>query len=105
MLLRLVLSLSILLFLGSAALSNERHACPILYHDGLQQLVVNIRKVDDVQVVDRTPIFDNVPFLSLKKGDRFVRAKMWSENGKGVKPGFSDQYFYFVHAGDQYFLV
>jgi len=56
-----------------------------LLYDGFDAIVMEERKVRNVVEVSRTPLFDNAPFLRLRKGDKLVKAQR-DFQGKGGKP-------------------
>ena len=62
-------------------------------------------KVSDPHIVQRAPIFDNAPFLKLRKGDKLVRAKGWSKGGKGEKPQVNEFESYFLLNGGKYYRL
>ena len=72
---------------------------------GLEDIASNIRKVTDIKQIDRSPLFNNAPFLRLKKDDTFVKARQWLENGKGVAPDFAKEYSFFLCSEGQYYLI
>ena len=96
-----------LLGLGFAFLLGATPAHPELVRlwNGFSQLEGEVRKVTDVTPVERSPLFDNLPFVRLRAGDKFVRAREWSENGKGMKPGFSEDQDNFLFSKGKYFHV
>lgn len=74
--------------------------------DGRKSLAYDLQeKVGEPRVIERTPIFDNAPFLKLKAGDKLVRAKGWSKGGKGDKPQFNEFESYFLLTGGKYYRL
>ncbi len=89
----------------SIARSQFNTPATLFSTEGMSSMADNVRKVTDVKVINRTPLFDNAPFLKLKKGDKFVKARAWYKNGKGVSPGFSDDYDYYICSQGVYYHV
>jgi len=79
--------------------------CGVLY-DGIDTIAQY--KVRDVTEVNRTPLFDNAPFLHLRKGDKLVKARQdFGDNrGKPVKPvADPDRINYYLLSGGKYYLI
>jgi hypothetical protein len=72
--------------------------------DGFESIVGMQRKVYDVVEVNRTPLFENAPFLRLKKGDKLVRAKEDMSDGKGKSAGNGQAWYYLLSEGKYYQL-
>ncbi len=64
-------ALLVLLLIPAPAAFSQ---CGVLY-DGLDTTARNQRMVRDVTEVNRTPLFDNAPFLHLRKGDKLVKVR------------------------------
>src|SRR4051794_37216728 len=75
-----------------------------LIYDGFNTIAGMERRVRDVKEVNRTPLFDNAPFLRLRKGDKLVQAKE-------VFPAFNkpvaqpDRINYYLFSGGRYFQL
>jgi hypothetical protein len=57
--------------------------------------------VDSLRDAQRTPLFDNLPFLKLRAGDNFVKGRGWSKVPK--HSGFSKEDYYFVFSSGKYY--
>ncbi|MCJ8328358.1 MAG: hypothetical protein MJH11_00015 [Lentisphaeria bacterium] len=75
------------------------------YYDGYDSVTGNISKVDDVRVADRTPLFDNAPFLSLRSTGELVLGKKWCTGGKGASPGFSANHSFFLKSRGKFYYL
>ena len=74
----------------------------ILY-DGFENIALMERKVRNVVEVNRTPLFDNAPFLRLRKGTKLVKA-MEDLGGKGGKPSADpDKVEFYVFSDGKYY--
>lgn len=62
------------------------------------------RQVKDVHELNRTPLFENAPFLRLRPGDRLVKAKEKIEPGS-MPPANPDEELYFLHANGKYYQL
>lgn len=63
------------------------------------------KEVGEPQEVTRTPLFDNLPFLQLKPGDKIVKGHRWHDRVKATEPGYYEKVDYFVLSGGQYFYL
>ena len=61
-------------------------------------------EVRDATELDRTPIFDNAPFLHLRPGDKLVKAKI-NTRGKGPPAAEPSRSEYCLLSGGRYFLL
>ena len=62
-------------------------------------------KVGVLREVQRAPLFDNLPFLRLKPGDKLLRGPAWRDRRKAEEAHFEKQDSYFVlHKGHYYEL-
>lgn len=62
------------------------------------------RSVRDVVEVDHRPLFDNAPFLRLRKGDKLVKAKE-EEIREGKPRGDLDKVHYYLLSGGKYYQL
>lgn len=62
-------------------------------------------KVASPHVIHKTPIFDNVPFFRLKKGDNLIKARYWWPEHKGVAPHFNDKEQYFLASEGKFYEI
>lgn len=84
-----------------AAFSQSR----VILYDGFNDIVSRQRTVRDAVEVNRSPLFDNAPFLRLRKGDKLVKAKE-DVHGKGGKhSGESERTNYYLFSGERYYLI
>ena len=60
-------------------------------------------KVAEPQKVQRTPLFDNLPFLKLKAGDQLIKARAWRKMSKGRKAAFDAKESYFLLSEEKYY--
>ena len=81
--------------------ADAQRAAPVF--DGREILKTYIEeKVGEPNEIKRTPLFDNLPFLKLKTGDKLIKAKRWMRGGKGVKPHFDEDESYFLLSNGKY---
>jgi hypothetical protein len=101
----LLSSLLVLLLIPTPAVFSQ---CGVLY-DGIDTIASNQRKVRDVTEVNPTPLFDNAPFLHLRKGDKLVKARrdFGDYRGKPVSKPVSDpdRIDYYLLSGGNYYLI
>ena len=82
-------------------------APPYQLYDGLDAIAKSETKVRDVIAVNRTPLFDNAPFLHLRSGDQLVRAKI-DADGQAMRfsgAQGSETYYYFVRSKGKYYRI
>jgi hypothetical protein len=96
----LSLLLVLLLIPTPAAFSQ----CGVLY-DGLDTIARNQYEVRDVTEVNRTPLFDNAPFLHLRKGDKIVKARRDFSNYRSKPVSDPDRINYYLLSGGKYYLI
>ena len=103
--------LSALLVLLLAPTPAAFSQCCIIVHDGLYTIAPNQSKLRDVTEVNRTPLFDNAPFLHLRKGDKLVKAREdfgdYDHNyrGKPVSHPDTNRINYYLLSGGNYYLI
>ena len=97
---RLVLLL--LATLGTPILPAYSQSKELLY-DGFESIALMQRNVRDVEEVNRTPLFDNAPFLHLRKGDKLVKAKEDLAAQKGKPPAEPDRVSFYVLSDGKYY--
>jgi hypothetical protein len=73
-------------------------------YDGFESIVGMKRNVRDVVDVNRTPLFDNAPFLRLRKSDKLVRGKEDDSEGMG-KPRGEARTWYYVLSEEKYYQL
>lgn len=71
----------------------EEGAGPVVYRNAIWEIKPTSQKLTNIRVINRSPLFDNAPFLELRKGDQFVKATYRSDWYKGRAPrDYSDYY-------------
>jgi hypothetical protein len=73
------------------------------WFDGMRNMASMERKVRDVVEVDRTPLFDNAPFLRLRAGDKLVKAREVREEGKPIAD--PDKIYFYLFSKGKYFQL
>ncbi|MFC5453629.1 hypothetical protein [Prosthecobacter fluviatilis] len=85
-------------------------AVPVLFaqhrlaYDGFDSIESMQRRVRDVIEVDRMPLFDNAPFLKLRKGDKLVKAKEEVHQYDKPRPD-PDRINYYLFSGGSYYQL
>lgn len=74
-----------------------------MLYDGFRDLAGMQREVRDVSEVRREPLFDNVPFLHLRKGDRLVKAREVEQEGK--LSVMADHFHHYLQSDGQYYQL
>lgn len=76
----------------------------VLYN-GFDEVASMQRKVRDVVEVKRTPLFDNAPFLHLRKGDKLVKAREDFPGKMGIPLADPDRINYYLFSNGKYFQL
>lgn len=63
------------------------------------------KEVGAPQIVEKTPIFDNAPFLHLKNGDNLVKGRRWNAFHKGVNGHFANYDSYFLSSNGKFYHI
>lgn len=72
--------------------------------DGCSWVATLERDVRDATPADRTPLFDNAPFLRLRSGDALVRARE-QPHLQGKPSADPERVRYYLHSGGRYLLL
>lgn len=96
----LIVAFLLTLFMLLPTAFSQNHE---LRYDGHNSIAKIERKVRDVVEVKRAPLFDNAPFLKLRKGDKLVKAKR--EPDHLGKPEPEPDFEYYLSSGGKFFQL
>jgi hypothetical protein len=84
------------------------HSQTVLLYDGfgeIESLASRSREIYDATEIQRNPVFENVPFLRLRQGDKLVTAKERPQGKDLMSPNKKDEVNYYLFSREKYYRL